>query len=192
MNYDYVITLRRPDYKAINIISQLLILLFVIAFVRFGLEVGFSTIKVQCLIPLAVTGLWGYTAFRKKEKNFVPYYRLALLLAGLGWMYISAAYNWSFAILYFALGMAERFIKFPDEIGFSKETVVRNTFPKRKYEWVDIENAIIRDNFFTLDLRNNKIIQKELDEPVSKELEAEFNQFCKEQLHFSLMEENKQ
>jgi len=192
MDYDFVITLRRPNYKAINIISQLLLLLFIIAFVRFGLEAGFTTIKVQSLIPLAVVGLWAYTTFRTKEKDFVPYYRPCLLLAGLGWMNIPGTYNWAFAILYFGLGIVERFIKFPDEIGFSKETVVRNTFPKKRYEWVEIENAIIRDNLFTLDLRNNKIIQKELDEPVTQDLEKEFNQFCKDQLHFSLQEGNKE
>lgn len=189
MNYDYVITLQRPNYKAINIISQLLLFIFLMAFVRFGLEVGFENIKVQCLIPLAIIGLWVYTAVKSRQKDFVPYYRLALLMAGFGWMFVSGYGLW-LAILYAILGLSERFIKFPTEIGFSKEKVVRNSFPKTTYEWVDIENAIIRDNLFTLDLRNNKIIQKELDQPVDKELEKEFNEFCKAQLHFSLQEEN--
>ncbi|MES2773698.1 MAG: hypothetical protein V4722_05915 [Bacteroidota bacterium] len=192
MNYDYVITLKRPSYKAIDIISQLLLLLFLVSFGRYAAEVGFTkTILLQSIIPVGIIALWIYTGFRSRERDFIPYYRLPLIMAALGWFLIPIGWRW-IGLGYGILGLAERLIKFPDEIGFTKDTVVRNTFPKRKYEWVDIENAIIRDNLFTLDLRNNKIIQKELDEPVSKELEAEFNQFCKEQLHFSLEAESKQ
>jgi hypothetical protein len=199
MEYEYLITLKRQNYKALNMISQLLLLLYLIAFVRFALELGFTKqLLLQSVIPVLVIGIWVYIATRRRQADFVPYYRLPLLLAALGWISIGQAGSlpgvWPgiwLAVAYGILGLSERFIKFPDEIGFNKDKVVRNSLPKKTYEWVDIENAIIRDNLFTLDLRNNKIIQKELDEPVSKELEQEFNQFCKEQLHFSLREENK-
>ncbi|MEO7311413.1 MAG: hypothetical protein ABIX01_13510 [Chitinophagaceae bacterium] len=191
MDYDYVITLKRQSYKAINIISQLLLLIFLIAFARFGLDLGFSRIKFQWLVPICVIGLWVYTAIRSREKDFVPYYRLCLLMSAFGWVFITSNGFW-LAVVYCILGLTERFIKFPDEIGFSKDKVVRNTFPRKSYEWVDIDNAIIRDNLFTLDLRNNKLLQKELDEPVDKELELEFNAFCKDQLHFSLIEDQKE
>jgi hypothetical protein len=35
-----------------------------------------------------------------------------------------------------------------------------------------------------MDLRNNKLIQKTLDEEITDELEKEFNEYCKKQLHF--------
>ncbi len=196
MEYDYVITLKRQSYKALNMISQLLLLIYLIAFVRFALELGFTkSLLIQSIIPVLVIANWVYIFIQCQQPDFVAYFRSPLLLAALGWISIGGQSGnlpgiW-LAIAYGILGLAERFIKFPDEIGFSKDKVVRNSLPKKTYDWVDIENAIIRDNLFTLDLRNNKVIQKELDEPVSKELEQEFNQFCKEQLHFSLREENK-
>ena len=97
-----------------------------------------------------------------------------------------AKYHVIIGVAYAIMSVIERWVKFPDEIGFTKEKVVRNSFPKKKYEWFEIDNVVIRDNWFTLDLRNNKVIQKELDEPVSPELIAEFNAYCKEQLHFRL------
>lgn len=184
MEYDYVITLKRPDYKYINIVSQLLLLIFIIAFSRYALAIGWQKkILIQSLLPISIIGLWVYTFIRSKEPNFVTYYRLELFMAALGWLLIPVSWNW-IAWLYAVLGLTERWVKFPDEIGFTKEKIVRNSLPKKIYEWVEIENVIIRDGLFTMDLRNNKIIQKELDEPVSKEMENEFNEYCKEMLHF--------
>ncbi len=191
MEYEYVITLKRHNYKALNIISQLLLLIYLIAFVRLALEIGFGKLLLKfSILPALVIGVWVYIIVRSRQKDFMPYYRLPLLLAAFGWLYMGQM-GLLLLITYGIMGLSERFIKFPDEIGFNKDKVVRNSLPHKKYEWVDIENAMIRDNLFTLDLRNNKVIQKKLDEPVSKELELEFNQFCKEQLHFSLREENK-
>lgn len=191
MEYEYVITMKRQNFKPLNMISQLLLLIYLIAFVRLALELGFSNRLLQySILPALVIGVWVYIIISSRNKDFVPYYRLPLLLAAFGWINIGQVGLW-LLIAYGLLGLSERFIKFPDEIGFNKDKVVRNSLPKKTYEWVDIENAIIRDNLFTLDLRNNKVIQKELDKPVSKELEQEFNQFCKGQLHFSLREENK-
>ena len=190
MQYDFVITLKRPSYKYIDVVSQLLLLLFIAAFVRYAFGFSFSqNILLQAVIPVAIIGLWMYTKIRSKERDFVPYYRLELLMAAFGWQLISWGAYWWLAVLYTVLGLCERFIKFPDELGFSKEKVTRNTFPKQHYEWVDIDNVIIRDNLFTLDLRSNKIIQKDLDEPIDKELETEFNEYCKKMLHFSLNDE---
>lgn len=187
MKYDYVITLRRPNYKAVNIISQILVLFYLLAFTRVALETGLPGRSLRhLLIPVSIAVLWIYTAIRSRQKDFVPYYRLQLLMAALGWAMLLWGNYWWLPAVYAIMGFSERFLKFPDEIGFSKEIVVRNTFPKQKFEWVEIENAMLRDNLFTLDLRNNKMIQKELDEPVGKELETEFNAYCKELLHFSL------
>ena len=197
MNYDFIITLRRPGFKAINIISQLLLLIYLIAFTRLAVQLGFSRLEfIEWIIPALTLGLWIYIKIRSREKDFQTYYRLPLIMSALGWVLLSTygvvsvgMGRW-FAVFYALMGLAERFIKFPNEIGFTKTQVVHNSFPKKYYEWVEIENAMIRDNIFTLDLRNNKLIQKELDEPVSKELEKEFNEFCREQLHFSLTEVN--
>ncbi len=79
--------------------------------------------------------------------------------------------------------MLEKQVKFPDEIGFSEETVVINSFPKKKFNWTDIQNVILKDNLLTVDFKNNKLIQKELNEEVSPLIEQEFNEFCRKQLH---------
>ncbi|HSK12586.1 MAG TPA: hypothetical protein VK907_05190, partial [Phnomibacter sp.] len=136
-------------------------------------------------IPLIICGLWLYGYVKAADPKFVVYYRVELMVAALGWFFIPLfAYSHLFGYAYGLLAIAERYIKIPDEIGFNKEKVVRNTFPAKTYQWFEIDNVVIRDDLFTLDLRNNKLIQKPLDENISPELEREFNEFCRQQLHF--------
>jgi hypothetical protein len=42
--------------------------------------------------------------------------------------------------------------------------------------------VLIKDNVLTIDFKNNKLIQKDINEPVTASIEAEFNGFCSEQL----------
>jgi hypothetical protein len=184
MNYDYVIRLQRPNYRAINFISQILLLLFVLAFVYYCWLVGWnSNVLMQSLVLLIVVGLWLFNVTRGRGE--VVYYRLPLIIAALGWVFLPFGWQWV-AVVYALMGILERQIKFPDEIGFTREKVVRNTFPRKTYEWIDIDNVMIRNNLFTLDLRNNKLVQRELETPVNATLQEEFNTYCRQQLHFSL------
>jgi hypothetical protein len=184
--YNYVISLKRPDYRAVNSISQFLLLLFLIAFFYYLVKTGFGGKQYWlAIIPLLITGLWVYGYIRKADPHFMVYFRVELMIAAMGWFFIPL-FAWSYLLGfgYALMAVTERYIKFPDEIGFNADKIVRNSFPMQSYEWFEIENVMLRDNLFTLDLRNNKIIQKQLEEPVSKELEVEFNNYCKNLLHF--------
>lgn len=188
--YDYVISLKRPDYKGVNAVSQILLLLFLTAFFYYIIQTDFAGRQYWlALIPLLIGGAWVYGYVKAADPQFVIYYRLELMIAALGWFFIPLfAYSHLLGYIYALMSIAERYIKFPDEIGFTKEKVVRNTFPSKTYQWFEIDNVVIRDNLFTLDLRNNKIIQKELEEAIAPELEIEFNEYCKQQLHFLQVE----
>ncbi|MCU0387223.1 MAG: hypothetical protein MUE71_01285 [Chitinophagaceae bacterium] len=185
-NFDFVISLKRPDYRAVDWISKILLLLFMASFFYYVINSGFGNGQYWlAAIPLLIAGLWLYGYVRSAKPDFVVYYRLELMIAALGWFFIPLFdYSQLLGYAYAFMAIAERYIKFPDEIGFTKEKVVRNTFPSKTYQWFEIENVVIRDNLFTLDLRNNKLIQKPLDEAVSPELEKEFNEYCRNQLHF--------
>jgi len=184
--FDYVISLKRPDYKGVNLISQFLLVLFLVSFIYFIIQTNFGNEQYWlALIPIMICGLWLWGYIRKADPSFVTYYRLELMIAAMGWFFIPLfGYSYMLGFAYALMAVAERYIKFPDEVGFNKDIVVRNTFPPKSYEWFEIDNVVLRNNLFTLDLTNNKMIQKELEEPVTPELEQEFNAYCKAYLHF--------
>jgi hypothetical protein len=187
MNYDFIITLKRPGYRYINLVSILLLFIFLLAFAYYMLQVGWAAGNYWLLlIPGFIIGLAVYGFIRRNEKDFLVYYRTELFIAALGWFLLPSFAEVRFlGWLYAGMAIIERYVKFPDEWAFSKEQVVHNSFPKKSYEWVEIDNVVLRENLFTIDFRNNKIIQKELDSPVDKDTETEFNAYCAQQLHFT-------
>ena len=84
--------------------------------------------------------------------------------------------------IYLIGALFERQVKFPYEIAFDPAGIVINTFPKKHYPWAAIQNALIKDDVITIDFINNKIIQKDINEPVSPTITSEFNAFCGEQI----------
>lgn len=184
--FDYVITLKSPNYRYINLTSQILLFIFLVTYFLYMFRIGmFGKNLWMLVIPVIIISLWLYGWIRSADKTFQVHYRVELMIAAMSWILLPLfEYHQWIGWAYALLAVIERWVKVPDEIGFSKEKVVRNSLPKKQYEWVEIDNVVIRDNLFTLDLRSNKIIQKELEEPIAKEVEDEFNAYCKEQLHF--------
>ncbi len=130
-------------------------------------------------IMTAFTSWWIFCVFQRR-RGTIPYYRLGLLFASWGWFLQPNGLLISGIFLIAAL--FERQVKFPYELAFDPAGVVINTFPKKYYPWADIQNVIIKDDIITVDFKNNKLIQKEINEPVTAAITQEFNAFCMEQL----------
>lgn len=178
MIFDFVITLKRRSHKWVDMISHLLLFISVVSFGMFYFELKLD--YKYLAICLAITVLWIVSIFKKRNTGSTLY-RLPLMLCGVGWL-MEPNQNLWFSALYFVASLFEKQVKFPEEIGFSKEEIVFNTFPKKRYSWKDIMNVVLKDNIITVDFKNNKLVQKEIDESVSKHVETEFNEFCKGRL----------
>ena len=106
------------------------------------------------------------------------------------WSLYAAAFLWLMyplhlpvaGIFFIIAALLERQIKFPQEIGFSKDGITFNTFPFKNYNWQDIKNIVLKDDMITIDFSSNKIIQREIEPAELTEEENEFNEFCRQQL----------
>ncbi len=180
--FDYIIVCKSPDYKNVDRISQFMFLLSVLGF-SFGIYKGlFPKPALIIAIMTSVICWWIFCLYQKKQGG-VPYYRLGLLFASWGWFLMPNALIISGIFLIGAL--FERQVKFPFEIAFDPAGIVINTFPKKQFPWAMIQNAIIKDDVITIDFKNNKLIQKDINEPVSATITQEFNAFCAEQIALS-------
>lgn len=177
--FDYVIVCKSPDYKNVDRISQFMLF---ISTVSFSYSIFLGHFPQPALIIAIITSFiswWIFCVFQAR-KGVLPYYRLGLLLASWGW-YLQP--NGLIIAGIFLIGaLFERQVKFPYEIAFDPAGIVINTFPKKFFPWVTIQNALIKDDMITIDFKNNKLIQKQINEPVSIEITNEFNNYCSEQL----------
>lgn len=179
MVYNYVITLKQPDYRLADQVSLLMLLFALLAFSYFFyIHPKFGLPYLFFVIGILVSA--GFTIFKKRQAGFA-YFRFALLIAAAGWVYGIERNTWM-AILYAIAGLLERQVKFPQEIGFSENEITFNTFPKKRLAWNEVSNAVIKDGLITIDHKNNKLFQKEIDSGVSLQVEKEFNEFCRKQL----------
>lgn len=179
-SYDYIIVCKRPNYKLIDGISQLMLFLAMIAFassIRTPLD---NTVSIVLYVIIAgITG-WLIYAYFVHRKGGTPFYRLALLAATLGWGLQQEL--WWLAIIYFIAAALEKQVKFPVEIAFDEQEIVVNSLPRRYYYWNELTNVVIKDGILTIDLKNNTLIQKEIENSGSIKTENDFNAFCRNRI----------
>jgi hypothetical protein len=62
---------------------------------------------------------------------------------------------------------------------FNDNFVKKINFPQREYQWGMFTNIVLKDNILTVDFRNNKLIQVEIENKIN---ETQFNEFARQQL----------
>lgn len=179
--YDFVVTLKHANYTVYNVITVLMCVVTLVAFVFAMLNVPFATFNWVNMFLAAFIILSLVITFINNKPGNIPTFRWTLFAAAFLWL-LYPLHIPVIGILFIVAALLERQIKFPQEIGFSKEAVTFNTFPFKNYVWQQFKNVMLKDNLLTLDFSNNKILQKETETDVSPETEKEFNEFCKLQL----------
>jgi len=177
--FDYIIVCKSPDYKNVDRISQFMYLLGILGF-SFGIYKGLFPQPALIIAVMSSVVCWWIFCLFQKKRGGIPYYRLGLLFASWGWFLMPNALI--IAGIYLIAALFERQVKFPYEMAFDPTGMVINTFPKKYFPWNAIQNAIIKDDVITIDFNNNKLVQKDINEPVSESVTSEFNQFCAEQI----------
>ncbi len=179
--YNYVITIKEPDYKKANAITFLMLLLAVAFFVYVAVHqwaTKYHNAAILYLVIAAFILLWSvYTFVSSQQKNKVAYYRLALFAAAIGWFAEPISNYWMTGLFVIA-ALLERQVKFPQEIGVDERGITFNTLPQKEYEWKDIKNVLLKEGILTVDYKNNKLFQHEIESDVNPALEREFNQYC--------------
>jgi len=67
------------------------------------------------------------------------------------------------------------------EVLISLKGITYPSLPTKEINWQELQNIILKDGILTIDFRNDKLIQQEIEEDEFLN-EKEFNEFCKQQL----------
>jgi len=70
----------------------------------------------------------------------------------------------------------------PVKISFTKQDIRYISFPPKILKWNDLGNVILKDDILTIDCKNNKLLQAEIEDGANRINEGEFNDFCRQQL----------
>jgi hypothetical protein len=172
--YDYIVQLKSISNKRVDWISKLMLLITVAIFIaNTVLYPGKHNIRpmIACLLIIA----WLIFCYTQERRGVQPYFRFALFIAAVGWLSYDKGI-W-LSLVYLIAAVLERFVKFPEEIAFDETEVVMNSFPKKRYQWSELNNVVLKDGLLTIDFKNNKLIQRIVDSEVDLKVEGEFNQW---------------
>jgi hypothetical protein len=196
MRYQYVVILKRNSDRVIDRISILLCCLSGAAFILAQMQTQHFNYFLSLAAILVLAGPWlvffsaRTTKVRTAPMEQVnappghstrPRYKYWLLAAAIGWLAMPAL-TWLSA-LFILLAFLEYQAKYPLEIGFSPDRIVINSLIRKKFGWAAFSNIILKDGLLTMDFKNNRLLQKEVDEEEEGDAdEDEFNDYCRERL----------
>jgi hypothetical protein len=180
MVYQYVVTLKNHSNRYIDIMGLFLSIFSVACFINELIYSGYASLA-YLLGAVFVAGMVIWNQYRIARKKKV-YYSRALLIAALVWMKMPY-FQW-LSFMFIILALLEYQAKHAIEIGFSEKEILINSLFKRRYQWSQFNNIILRDGLLTLDFTSNRVLQREIeDEEESEADEDEFNQYCRQQLN---------
>lgn len=178
--FPYVVVLKNTVTRQVNVLGYLLNLASCIFFIKeFLFVLGMHYLLAAAI--LIVLGMLLRNALRQRNGKKIFFDR-AYLIVALLWLQMPYL-QWLF-IPFVILALLEHQVKFPLEIGFSEKHIVFNTFFRKKYDWSQLSNVMLKDGLLTMDFRSNRILQREIvdEEDEDDATEEEFNVFCREQL----------
>jgi hypothetical protein len=191
MRYPFVVILKRDNDRLIDWISLLLCSFTAGAFMFSAIRKGqfnYFYKAAAVLIFIVLIGLlFSFVGGRTNRLGLTGgghapiRYRYWLLICALVWLAMPYG-QWLFFV-FLLLTFLEYQAKYPLEIGFSPDKVVINSLLRKTFPWSSFNNVLLKDGLLTLDFKNNRLLQKEVDEDEEGDAdEEEFNDYCREML----------
>ena len=182
--YPYVVILKNKVSTPVNVLGFLLNIGACSFFIKeyVGPFVGSNEVNLLLIFAILIIIILLVRNFIRYRNGHKIYFDRIYLITGLLWLHMP--YMQWLIIPFVILALLEHQVKFPMEIGFSESRIVFNTFFKKKYDWSQLTNVMLKDGLLTMDFQNNRLLQREIedDEEEDDASEEEFNLFCREQL----------
>jgi NADH:ubiquinone oxidoreductase subunit 5 (subunit L)/multisubunit Na+/H+ antiporter MnhA subunit len=165
-NYFFQITNRKKYYYTVFANILLLICFVLYALVKYNLYKNnqCNSLWVCIILPFFILLIFLVRLFFVFTKRNLEYTNFHLaLLATVCWASIG---NWLPACIILAFGLFEYLVNRDAICSINKNGVQISTIPAKKYTWDTIENVLLKNGYFTLDLKNNKLFQVDISEEV--------------------------
>lgn len=176
----YEILLQNKKVKIYATISWLIVVLNFFVFIYYGIA-GFaknSWYPFAGAGALVVVFILQALYLKKRENKFDLLFGVIIITWLFLQQYWPAIFN---LVLYSLYSVTAR----PFIVIATEEGVTYPSFPKKTFEWNEMNNMILKDDLLTIDLKNNTLIQQMTEGGIDPVNEQEFNDFCSRQLQLA-------
>jgi hypothetical protein len=174
--YPYIIVLTNESSWYVNVFGFLLSTGSAFMFTR-EMFLRDAIILPYLAGVIFIASLLAWNAYSYYKAGNEIYYSKALLIAGIVWTRMPH-FQWLVVVFAF-LALLEYQAKRAPEIGFSDDHIVFNNLFRKKFSWSEIQNVVLKNGLLTIDFRNNRLFQREIDSGESEASEHEFNEWVK-------------
>ena len=136
-----------------------------------------GTISYLSILLLIINAVpWSYYLLNKKHLKY-PLLDITFVASACMWFYIGNIWMAVFLILFIVIGF---FANKKPVIHFSETEIIYPAFPPKKYVWADVVQVLWKDDILSIDLKDNKLLQFNIDKGFAEGFDVEgFNGFCK-------------
>lgn len=181
----FSITLRNEKKKSYRISFLVLTGLNFIAFIFLAYVSNDILTRNKSLVAAGSIAACMGLYFLARIINKIYFLYMAVLLAAIFFIllgYFLPAFIQVLVLLLFLQAVRDQVVT------VSNLSVSYPSFPRKHFNWGQLNNMLLKDGLLTIDLKNNKLIQQTIDESKTSVKEEEFNDFCKKQLLSSTTE----
>lgn len=174
----YALALKNEKERSYRRISIFLLIINFISILYLTYEKGFTKWGPLILATGAILSV--LIVYYFKNKNEKISFSAAFIFFMMAWL---TANYWLPAILNAIFSSLHLLALQTPIVNVNENNVIYPSFPKKKINWKDLSNLILKDDLLTIDFKNNKIIQQKIAEASATINEKEFNEFCRQQLN---------
>lgn len=171
----FEITFKNEKEKIYYLFGYFLVALHALFFIYLLFNETFWKGGLAGLVIISLYSVYQFLACRSSGQKFYYGGRIFFLFG----IFISVFVTWWVWVIEIILSALNTLLIQKRSIYINPFIIEYRAHPSKRYKWSEFNNVIVKDNILTLDFKNNKLVQGEINTPVN---EKEFNAFVNEQL----------
>jgi len=173
----YDIILKNDKIKSYNTIAWIFLILNFAVFIFLLFYDNYRYPALAFIIALIIYLLMRWYLFKTNKANYIID-EFVFFIPAAGWF---GMHNYLIAMACLLMGFLYKLSLQSLKFVFNRDKIIKINFPKKEFTWNELTNVILKDHILTLDFKNNKLIQAEIEKSQIIN-EAAFNSFAQSRL----------
>ena len=175
---NFEIILKNEKIKSYKNIAWIFLVLNFVVFIFLLFYDAYRPAALSFIVALSLYILLRWYLLKNNRANYLLD-EFVFIIPAAGWF---GLHNYVIAIACFAMGILYKLSLQQLKFVFSRQNVTKANFPKKEFDWSSFSNVVLKDNILTIDFKNNRLIQAEIEGGQSIS-EPEFNEFAQSRIN---------
>ena len=170
---------RVVSYNRLGLLIMLMHVLYAAFFFMYIKKEGGIVVMGAGFLVALVGFILNFSSGFRNKKPLIPF-SVLFMICSLVWIYY---FNYWLAAAFGVLAVMDLAARLKPAIVFDTSKIEIRAFPKKRVQWIELNNVMLKDHILTLDFKNDRLIQAEISPESNSIDENAFNSFCQARLN---------